>query len=211
MGIWMRKVAIGIWLVAACANAPAEAPKARQSDKPLSALEQQRQSASRQMQAIRQHYPSLFPEPANLVAGPPVGDCPAVTPTQVKPIIEGEAARHRLDARLIEAVVEAESAYFPCAVSRVGAMGLMQLMPSTAETLRVTDAFDPLQNIAAGTQYLKQMLERYKGDLAKALAAYNAGPARVDAAGGVPPIPETRDYVRRVIERAALPPALPVE
>lgn len=185
--------------------------KGTSQERQLSSIEQQRQSASRQMQTIRQHYPSTFAATGSIVPAPPSGDCPSVTPNQVKPIIDGAAARHNLDARLIEAVVETESAYSPCAVSRVGAMGLMQLMPATAETLHVTDAFDPLQNISAGTQYLKQMLERYGGDVGKALAAYNAGPGRVDAAGGIPPIAETQEYVRKIMGKLALVPRLPIE
>ena len=127
----------------------------------------------------------------------------------MKPIIDREATKNKVDAGLVRAVVEAESAYSPCAVSAVGAMGLMQLMPATAESLQVTDPYDPSQNITAGTQYLKQMLERYGGDIAKALAAYNAGPARVDAAGGVPPIPETQEYVRKIMGKIG--PPRPVE
>ncbi|MBI2688211.1 MAG: lytic transglycosylase domain-containing protein [Acidobacteria bacterium] len=126
----------------------------------------------------------------------------------MKPIIDREAGKYKVDAKLVQAVIEAESAYSPCAVSPAGALGLMQLMPSTAESLQVADAFDPSQNITAGTRFLKQMLDRYGGDIAKALAAYNAGPARVDAAGGIPPIPETQEYVRKILGR--LTPPLPV-
>jgi soluble lytic murein transglycosylase-like protein len=106
-----------------------------------------------------------------------------------------------VDSKLVRAVIEAESAYVPCAVSQAGALGLMQLMPATAEELKVTDPFDAVQNVAAGTQYLKMMLDRYGGDLAKALAAYNAGPARVDAAKGIPPIAETEAYVKKILGR----------
>jgi soluble lytic murein transglycosylase-like protein len=121
--------------------------------------------------------------------------------------VEREAARQKVDARLVQAVEEAESAYSPCAVSPVGALGLMQLMPATADSLQVSNPFDPDQNISAGTQFLKQMLERYGGDVAKSLAAYNAGPGRVDANGGVPPIPETVDYVKKIMGKMA--PAAP--
>jgi soluble lytic murein transglycosylase-like protein len=144
-----------------------------------------------------------------VVAAPLAADCPPVAAAAVKPIIDREAQRQKMDARLVQAVVEAESGYSPCAISPVGALGLMQLMPSTAESLQVTDPFDPSQNITAGTQFLKQMLERYGGDVAKALAAYNAGPARVDAAGGIPPIPETQEYVRKIMGK--ITPPRPVE
>jgi soluble lytic murein transglycosylase-like protein len=184
------------------------APKA----KPLPGLEQQRLSIERQRQAIQANYPPPFGWSAgNVVASgaPPPPDCPPISAAAAKTIIDREATRNKLDANLVQAVVEAESAYSPCAVSPVGAMGLMQLMPSTADSLLVTDPYDPSQNITAGTQYLKQMLDRYGGDIAKALAAYNAGPARVDAAGGVPAIPETQEYVRKIMGK--ITPPRPVE
>ena len=185
--------------------------------KPVNSFERQRLSVERQMQGIRESFPPPFGgQPATLVASstaapgpPPPADCPPVTAAAMKPIIDREATKQKVDAGLVRAVVEAESAYSPCAVSPVGAMGLMQLMPATAESLQVTDPYDPNQNITAGTQYLKQMLERYGGDIAKALAAYNAGPARVDAAGGVPPIPETQEYVRKIMGKIG--PPRPVE
>ncbi len=104
-----------------------------------------------------------------------------------------------LSPHLVGAVVWAESAGNPQAVSRAGAQGLMQLMPATARELGVTDPFDPEQNLQAGSRYLRQMLDRFRS-LPLALAAYNAGPGRVERSGGVPPIAETRAYVRRVLE-----------
>lgn len=194
---------------------PKDPPK--EVPKPVNSFERQRLSVERQMQGIRESFPPPFGgQPATLVASstaapgpPPPADCPPVTAAAMKPIIDREASKNKVDAGLVRAVVEAESAYSPCAVSPVGAMGLMQLMPATAESLQVTDPYDPSQNITAGTQYLKQMLERYGGDIAKALAAYNAGPARVDAAGGVPPIPETQEYVRKIMGKIG--PPRPVE
>lgn len=178
-----------------------EKPKERE----LTSIERQRLSVERQLQSIQKHYPPPFAgSDAPVVAAPPP-DCPPVPVASVKPIIDREAARHKLDARLIHAVVETESAYSPCAVSPAGALGLMQLMPSTAESLNVADPFDPNQNITAGTQFLKQMLDRYGGDIAKALAAYNAGPGKVDAAGGIPAIPETQDYVRKIMGKITPP------
>lgn len=174
-------------------------------DRQVSSFERQRLSVERQMQGIRETFPAPFGGTSAQMAAQPPADCPPVTEAQVKPIIHREAGRHNVDVRLIQAVVETESAYSPCAVSPVGAMGLMQLMPSMAETLNVTNPFDPNQNIAAGTQFLKQMLERYGGDIAKALAAYNAGPGRVDAAGGVPAIPETQQYVRKILGKITPP------
>ncbi len=108
------------------------------------------------------------------------------------------AREHEIEPALVKAVIAAESNFDPEAVSRKGAQGLMQLMPVTATTLGVDDPLRPTENVRAGTRYLRLMLDRY-GDVERAVAAYNAGPAAVDRWGGVPPYPETRDYVRRVL------------
>jgi soluble lytic murein transglycosylase len=108
------------------------------------------------------------------------------------------AREHRLQPALVKAVIAAESNFDPDAVSRRGAQGLMQLMPETAAALGVADPLQPTENVRGGTRYLRLMIDRY-GDLERALAAYNAGPAAVDHYGGIPPYPETRDYVQRVL------------
>jgi soluble lytic murein transglycosylase-like protein len=137
-----------------------------------------------------------------LPAPPPAAE-PAVpaAPAGVHTLIEQAARRHRLDPDLIASVVAAESAFDPRAVSPKGARGLMQLMPSTAAELglRLEDIFEPAANLEAGTRYLRGLLDLYRGDLARALAAYNAGPERVARHRGIPPFPETRAYVARVI------------
>jgi soluble lytic murein transglycosylase-like protein len=111
------------------------------------------------------------------------------------------ARRHGLDPELVMAVVSVESGFRPQAVSPKGAQGLMQLMPRTASSLGVADAFDPAQNLDGGTRHLGQLLTLYGGDLVRALAAYNAGEGAVDRHGGVPPYRETRAYVKKVLEQ----------
>jgi soluble lytic murein transglycosylase-like protein len=117
---------------------------------------------------------------------------------ELERIVQETAVRHRVDPALVRAVIAAESGWKPDAISRKGALGLMQLVPGTAGDLGVTNAFDPAQNVNGGVKYLRMLLERYNGDLDKALAAYNAGPGAVDRARGVPNYPETRAYVQKV-------------
>ncbi|HYV85184.1 MAG TPA: lytic transglycosylase domain-containing protein [Patescibacteria group bacterium] len=109
------------------------------------------------------------------------------------------ARRHGVDEALVHAVIQVESRYDPFAVSPRGAMGLMQLMPRTAERFEVTNAFDPVQNVDGGVRYLKELLARYSGQVRLALAAYNAGEEAVERHGGIPPYRETIDYVKRVL------------
>ncbi|HEV7500707.1 MAG TPA: lytic transglycosylase domain-containing protein [Vicinamibacteria bacterium] len=113
-------------------------------------------------------------------------------------VIEEAAARHGVSPHLVRAVVQAESAFDPLAVSRVGAQGLMQLMPATATRMGVTDSLDPRQNVFGGAKYLSQLLTRFDGNVALALAGYNAGPAKVARYRGIPPYGETRGYVTKI-------------
>ncbi|MDH4380102.1 MAG: lytic transglycosylase domain-containing protein [Vampirovibrionales bacterium] len=125
----------------------------------------------------------------------------SLAPTgQVKQWIEALGQKHGVDAKLLESVVATESGFNPDAISSSGAQGLMQLMPSTAQSLGVKDALDPLQNLDGGTRYLKELLTKYQS-VPKALAAYNAGPGAVDRAGGIPPYAETQHYVDKVMTR----------
>jgi soluble lytic murein transglycosylase-like protein len=122
-----------------------------------------------------------------------------VPPEKIREIIDDGAEESGLHADLVRAVVRRESAFNPWATSRKGAQGLMQLMPSVQAQFGVTDPYDPKQNVAAGTRLLKQLLDQFGGDLPRALGAYNAGAARVEEYGGVPPFPETTQYVNRIL------------
>jgi soluble lytic murein transglycosylase-like protein len=132
-----------------------------------------------------------------LVSAPPVPATP--TSADINGMLTHAGSRHNIDADLLASVVHAESGGHTDAVSRTGARGLMQLMPSTAASVGVKDAFAPDQNIEGGSTYLDALLTRYHDNIALALAAYNAGPAAVDRFHGVPPFRETRAYVSRVI------------
>jgi soluble lytic murein transglycosylase-like protein len=114
-------------------------------------------------------------------------------------VVNTASAAYHLDPDLVNSVIHAESGFNSRAVSPKGARGLMQLMPGTANQLGVNDAFDPQANVAGGSRYLRELLERYNFDLVKALAAYNAGPERVEQYQGVPPFRETRAYVARIV------------
>jgi soluble lytic murein transglycosylase-like protein len=122
----------------------------------------------------------------------------SLKPEQFAQVIDDAAKEQGIDPALVRAIIHAESAFRPGAVSKKGAQGLMQLMPATASEMGVINAFDPTQNIRGGTKYLANLLKRYLGDTRLAAAAYNAGPGAVQKYGGVPPYRETQAYVSRV-------------
>jgi soluble lytic murein transglycosylase-like protein len=122
----------------------------------------------------------------------------SVSKARLDALIDEAAARHQVDPNLVRAVIKVESNFDPNAVSRKGAIGLMQLMPQTAKQLNVTDPFDPQQNVDAGVRHLKSLLQNYAGDVPRSLAAYNAGEKAVARSGGIPPYAETRNYVKQI-------------
>jgi len=122
----------------------------------------------------------------------------AIVKPPYRELVQAAAARYNVDADLITSVIAVESNFDPKALSRKNARGLMQLLPETAARLGVQDIYDPQENIDAGTRYLRELLEKYNNNLTLALAAYNAGPDRVEEYGRVPPFTETLSYVRRV-------------
>jgi len=144
--------------------------------------------------------PSLFP--AKLIAFDPVElllDDECTTESMLHPVILEAANLYKVDSAIVKAIIMAESSYNLMAISKKGAEGLMQLMPSTARELGVTDSFNPAQNIHAGVKYYKKLLNRFKGDVKLALAAYNAGSRNVREYNGIPPFKATHYYIKKVL------------
>lgn len=184
-----------------CAQDPRAAMEAS-VQKQLASIEKQRASVSVQVRTAQAaptdaFFAAPWTEPLIMPAVAP--QCDPVPEDQIGPMVEEVSQREGLTPDLLRAVIEKESSYLPCALSSSGAQGLMQLMPDTAADLGVQDAFDPRQNVDAGAKFLKQLLDKYGGNLVLALAAYNAGPARVDSAAGVPLIPETLNFVSNIL------------
>ncbi len=145
--------------------------------------------------------PPLLADPPPNSSALPAGPAPdaMLNPADLHEMLARASLDRNVDVDLLASIVKAESAGNPHALSRAGARGLMQLMPATANDLGVADSYKPEQNVRGGSTYLDQLLVRYHDNLAKALAAYNAGPAAVDKYNGIPPYHETQAYVARVI------------
>jgi soluble lytic murein transglycosylase-like protein len=167
------------------------------------AAEKQRAAVAAQKEAVKRQaqFVGLSLEPWGSAPIPPVLDCDPIADSIIVPIIESAAKARDLKPALVRAVMEQESAMRPCAESVKGAQGLMQLMPETCSQLGVKDPFDVKENVEAGAKYLRSLLDLFKGDLRQALGAYNAGPAAATQAGGVPDIPETRNYVDAIMNK----------
>jgi len=168
------------------------------------ALAQQRASVIKQVSSVMGRAPtpaaSFFTTP--WVESPVFFNVPPCDPlpaAELDALIENSSKQEGVKPDLVRAVIQEESNGRPCAVSSKGAQGLMQLMPATADQFGVKDPFDPKQNVAAGSKLLRQLLEKYKGDISLALSAYNAGEDRVNKDGGVPAIPETKNYVTDIL------------
>lgn len=150
----------------------------------------------------RLYFTNLPPPPAStphVVPWPSLSAPRRAAQAPVLPLIHRLAQQYSVDPRLVQAIITVESNFDPHAVSRAGAQGLMQLMPDTAARYRVEDPFDPHANIEGGVRYLRDLLRMFPSDLRHVLAAYNAGEGTVQQYGGVPPYPETRRYVERVL------------
>ncbi len=210
----MRHAALVLLLAnAAWPQTPQENAAALQRqaiEQQLAALQAQDGSFARQATSIEKQKTSSAKQPRVTWPDPPPAPepaagnsasllCPPLPAGKLDPILERAGVANSLAPALLRAVVRQESAARPCAVSSAGALGLMQLMPATAAQFGVQDPFDPEQNIAAGSAFLRQLLDRFQGDLPLALGAYNAGPSRVEAFGGIPPIPETQAYVSNIL------------
>jgi soluble lytic murein transglycosylase-like protein len=173
------------------------------------AIELQRAAVARQLTSVQKQRETVKPvrpepvQPIQQIAPPPrpQPECPRMDSADLNRMIEGAATAGQVEPDILREVARQESAFDPCAVSAKGAEGLMQLMPATQAMLGVEDPYDPKQSLWAGAQLLKTLLTRYDGNLALALSAYNAGPARVDAADGIPPIAETQNYVASILSR----------
>jgi soluble lytic murein transglycosylase-like protein len=185
------------------AAAPPEKPPTGFAEQRGESIRVMREAIARQRESVRRQAPRVQsvadrdPKPVSVPSAP--AECDPIPDVDAAPMIADAAAESRLDPGLLRAVIHQESGFRPCADSGRGAMGLMQLMPDTAASLGVADPFDPRQSIRFGAQYLRQMLDQFEGDEELALAAYNAGPAKVQDRSFFD-IPEVQQYVERILK-----------
>jgi soluble lytic murein transglycosylase-like protein len=216
-----KLAALGLWVglhVAAADESPQEAARKAME----ASIARQRQAVAAMQMSIEKQRAAVTatrsdagggapavgtsPAPFFTLSWPALGaDCDPLPDIQLTPLIQQAAQHEGVDANLLRAVAQQESGFRSCAVSQKGAMGLMQLMPATAQELGVHDPFDPAESLSSGARLLKQLLERFGGDTALALGAYNAGPGRVEESGGVPRIPETIRYVQQILSKLPIP------
>lgn len=156
-------------------------------------LAQQRASVQKQAESVGASIPWSTPVP--------VPSCDPIPQPELSKMIDEVSQKQGVDKNLMLEIARQESGFRPCAISEKGAQGLMQLMPETQAQLQIADPFDAKQSLEAGAKLLKQLIDRYNGDLTKALGAYNAGARRVDEADGVPEISETKNYVLSILTR----------
>ena len=201
MYLWLPLALAGVVLTDDAPASPQAAARAAMQ----AAIDRQRDAVSAAMAAAMQKQRAaiqdqLAPLTFGALRQP---HCQPLAPAEADSLFQEAAQREGVSIDLLRAVAKQESGFLPCAVSPKGAMGVMQLMPATADQLGVIDPFDPRQSIDSGAKLLKQLLTRYGNNVELALSAYNAGAARVDAEGGVPRIAETMQYVHSIL--SALP------
>lgn len=217
----MNRVLLPLWLTIVCAEPPQDkvaAPPAVEQVKPptrmQTSLEKQRASVRKQVGdyiSVGDSPPNdgfllPWPKPAAPAANIAFQSidpilCDPMPEPELERIVKNAADRQSVNAKLVRAIITQESGGRPCAVSTAGAQGLMQLMPEVQRELAVGDPFDPRESVEAGAKLLRTLIDRYAGNVPKALAAYNAGPGAVDRAGGIPPIPETTNYVAQIVKK----------
>ena len=174
------------------------------------AIKKQRESLDKQRGSLREQLgddPVTQAIPGFIDPSPPLPEaCASLPKEQVDSLIASAAKKQALEPTLLRAVMKQESGFRPCAISVKGAEGLMQLMPATAQQFRVSDPFDPEQNVQAGAAYLKQLLNKYNGDLRLALVGYNAGPTRAEQTNSFPYPSETQNYVANILAELGMTP-----
>jgi soluble lytic murein transglycosylase-like protein len=197
-----------MWWLAIFLMQDARAQQPQQVRKAMAAsIEKQRASVEQQIKFLKAPVPPALVMPPSSPSSsfnvpPPVAyACDPVAQPELSKMIDNVARESSVDPALVREVARQESGFHACAVSPKGAQGLMQLMPATQAQLEVRDPFNPQESLSAGAKLLKQLLDRYQGDLSLALSAYNAGMTRVDRTLSVPEIPETKDYVTGILGR----------